>query len=63
MKKKTSDHLTAEQKVEIEALAAFLEDQIKTDDIPEVQDWSGATHGIFYPKVSSHGAKNNVGDR
>jgi uncharacterized protein (DUF4415 family) len=43
MKKTTSDHLTAEQKAELEALAALPDDQIQTDDIPEVRDWHDAT--------------------
>lgn len=41
MKKAISD-LTAEQKVELEALAALPGDQINIDDIPEVTDWSDA---------------------
>ncbi len=51
MKKTTSDQLTDEQKAEIEALAALSDDQIKTDDMPEVRDWSGATRGMFYRPV------------
>ena len=51
MKKMTSDRLTAEQKAELEALAALPEDQIQTDDMPEVRDWSGAKRGMFYRPV------------
>ena len=51
MKKMTSDHLTTEQKAELEALAALPEDQIQTDDMPEVRDWSGAKRGMFYRPV------------
>ncbi len=51
MKKMTFNHLTAEQKAELEALAALPEDQIQTDDIPEVTDWSGAKRGMFYRPV------------
>jgi uncharacterized protein (DUF4415 family) len=51
MKKMTSDRLTAEQKAELEALAALPEDQIQTDDMPEVPDWSGAKRGMFYRPV------------
>ena len=51
MKKMTSDDLTAEQKAELEALAASPEDQIQTDDMPEVRDWSGAKRGMFYRPV------------
>ena len=51
MKKMTSDRLTGEQKAELEALAALPEDQIQTDDMPEVRDWSGAKRGMFYRPV------------
>jgi uncharacterized protein (DUF4415 family) len=51
MKKMTSDHLTQGQKAELEALAALPEDQIQTDDMPEVRDWSGAKRGMFYRPV------------
>ena len=27
------------------------DDQIDTDDIPEVQDWSGAKRGLFYRPI------------
>jgi uncharacterized protein (DUF4415 family) len=36
---------------EIDALAALPEDQINTDDIPEVRDWSGAKRGLFYRPI------------
>jgi len=51
MKKMTSDRLSNEQKAELEALAALPSDQIQTDDMPEVQDWSGAKRGMFYRPV------------
>jgi uncharacterized protein (DUF4415 family) len=51
MNKETSDDLTAAQKAELEALAALPEDQIETDDIPEVQDWTGAKRGVFYRPI------------
>ena len=51
MKKMTSNRLTNEQKVELEALAALPEDQIQTDDIPEVRDWGGAKRGMFYRPI------------
>lgn len=51
MKKMTSDRLTGEQKAELEGLAALPEDQIQTDDMPEVRDWSGAKRGMFYRPV------------
>jgi uncharacterized protein (DUF4415 family) len=51
MKKLTSEHLMQGQKAELEALAALPSDQIQTDDMPEVQDWSGAKRGMFYRPV------------
>ena len=51
MKKMTSDRLSNEQKADLEALAALPEDQIQTDDMPEVRDWSGAKRGMFYRPV------------
>lgn len=58
MKKAISD-LTAEQKAELEALATLSDDQINTDDIPEVTDWSDAQRGLFYRPVKQ---KNNIDD-
>lgn len=51
MKKAISNHLTAEQKAELDALADLPEDQSETDDMPEVRDWSGAKRGLFYRPV------------
>ena len=51
MKKETSSSLTAKQKAQLEALAALPDDQINTDDIPEVRDWSGAKRGVFYRPI------------
>lgn len=51
MQKETSNRLTAKQKAQLEALAALPDDQIDTDDIPEVRDWSGAKRGVFYCPV------------
>ena len=51
MKKESFNHLTAEQKEELQALAALPEEQIKTDDLPEVRDWSGGKRGMFYRPV------------
>jgi hypothetical protein len=50
MKKIISD-LTAEQKADLEALAALPDEQIKTDDMPEVTDWSDAKRGVFFRSV------------
>lgn len=49
--KKAISNLTAEQKVELEALATLPDDQINTDDMPEVRDWSNAQRGLFYRPV------------
>jgi len=49
--KKVTFNLTAEQKAELEALAALPDDQINTDDIPEVTDWSDTQRGLFYRPV------------
>ena len=47
MKKKHSD-ITAEQRAELEALAAMSDEMIDTSDIPETSDWSGAVRGLFF---------------
>lgn len=49
--KKTTSNLSAEQQAELEALAALPEDQIQTDDMPEVLDWSDARRGLFYRPI------------
>ena len=51
MKKETFNQLTPEQKAEIDALAALPDDQIDTQDIPEVPDWSRAKRGLFYRPI------------
>jgi uncharacterized protein (DUF4415 family) len=51
MKKAISEHLTPEQRSEIDTLAALPEDQIKTGDIPEQRDWSGARRGALFRPV------------
>jgi uncharacterized protein (DUF4415 family) len=51
MKKKHSNPVPPEIQAEIDALAALPEDQINTDDIPEVRDWSGAKRGLFYRPI------------
>jgi hypothetical protein len=37
--------LSADLQAQLQAVAALPDDQINTDDIPEVQDWSGAVRG------------------
>ena len=51
MKKATSDHLTAGQRAETDALAALPESGINTRDIPEQRDWSSATRGALFRPV------------
>ena len=51
MKKRHSNPVPPEIQAEIDALAALPEDQINTDDIPEVPDWSGAKRGLFYRPI------------
>jgi uncharacterized protein (DUF4415 family) len=51
MKKVTSDHLTAEQRAELSALAALPDDQINTRDIPEQREWRDARRGMFYRPI------------
>lgn len=38
-------------KAELSALEAQPEDQVDTNDIPEVLDWSDARRGLFYRPV------------
>jgi uncharacterized protein (DUF4415 family) len=43
--------LSSEQLAELESLAALPEDQIQTDDMPELRDWSDAKRGLFYHPI------------
>ena len=51
MKKERSNPIPAELQAEVEALADLPDDQIRTDDVPEVLDWSNAKRGVFYQPV------------
>ena len=51
MNKRHSNPVPPDIQAEIDALAALPEDQIDTDDLPEVHDWSGAKRGLFYRPV------------
>ena len=53
MKKGMSD-LTPRQKAQIEALKNLPDDQINTEDIPEVLDWSNAVRGAFHRPGEKH---------
>lgn len=48
MKNEPFSSIPSEVQAEIDALAALPEDQIQTDDAPEVLDWSGAKRGVLY---------------
>ncbi len=49
--KKVTSKLTVEQQHELETLADLSDDQINTDDMPEVTDWSDAKRGLFYRPI------------
>lgn len=51
MKKKHSNPLPPEIQAEIDALIILPEEQIQTDDLPEVSDWSDAKRGVFYRPI------------
>ena len=43
--------LTNNRLAALQALDELPDDQIKTTDIPELLDWSGAKRGVFYRPV------------
>jgi len=43
--------LSADLRAQLQAVGALPDDQINTDDIPEVQDWSAAVRGKFYRPI------------
>ena len=51
MKKAASKQLKARQSAELEALADLPDEAIDTSDAPEMADWSGARHGLFYRPI------------
>ncbi|MGD0730305.1 MAG: hypothetical protein ABR956_03510 [Terracidiphilus sp.] len=58
MKTENSSKLSAERYARLERLAALPDEAIDTSDIPEVRDWTGAKHGLFY---TGPGDKVDVG--
>ena len=48
MKNRRNRPLTAEEQAALNAVAAMPDEQIDTQDIPEVRDWSGAHRNVFY---------------
>lgn len=57
LNKKHFNPVPPETQAEIDALAALPENQLDTDDIPEVHDWSGAKRGLFYRPVKQSSIK------
>ena len=53
MRRVTSNHplLTPAQQAEIEALKALSNEDIDTQDIPELADWTGGQRGLFFRPV------------
>ena len=49
--KTKENKLTDKQVAELEYLQGLSEDQINTQDIPEMTDWSGAQRGLFYKPI------------
>ena len=45
---KKANRLTQEQLDELEALNNLPEEQINTDDVPEVREWAYFRRGVFY---------------
>ena len=43
--------MTAKQRADLQALEELPDDQINTNDIPELLDWSGAERDVFYRPV------------
>jgi uncharacterized protein (DUF4415 family) len=51
MKKQSNKPLTAQQRADLDVVAALPDDQIDTTDIPEQLDWAGAKRGLFYRPI------------
>ena len=60
MKKMSSNQLTPEQKAEIETLLALPDEEIDTQDIPEVVDWSGMQRGLFYRPIEQQSTLRHI---
>lgn len=58
--KREHSEITKEMRDEIEALKALPDDQINTDDVPEILDWSGARRGVFYRPNGRDDAQGDV---
>lgn len=55
MNMKKANKLTQEQLDELEALNNLPEEQINTDDIPEVREWTYFRRGAFYRPDDARG--------
>lgn len=53
MKKERFSPMPHEVQAEVEALSALRDEQIATDDIPEVKDWQNAKRGVLYRPVQT----------
>jgi uncharacterized protein (DUF4415 family) len=51
MKKTANKPLTAQQRADLDALAAMPDDAIDTVDMPEQVDWSHAQRGQFFRPI------------
>lgn len=51
MQEKSYNQLTPEQQAELEALSTLPDEEIDTQDIPEVIDWSEMQRGLFYRPI------------
>ena len=49
--KKNLTELPPDMQAELRALADKPDEEINTDDIPEILDWSGGKRGMFYRPV------------
>ena len=50
-KKASSNSKSKQLKAEIKGLAAMPDEEINTDDIPEIRDWKGAKRGLHYRPI------------
>ena len=51
MKKRFSNPVPPEIRAEVDALAGLSEEQIDTDDIPEVGGWDDVRRGVFHRPI------------
>ena len=56
MQRGTSNQLTPAQQAKFEALLALPDEEIDTEDIPEIGDWSDGVRGMFSRSVAQQNA-------